>query len=173
MFLSFIWKVVHPVSDLTQPCLTSVKLMELAGKLDHSLPVQFLEPSQFLIGPTCKYPESSWTTTPLNNPCRRKGVPSTFTILACHHCGCDALCRSQKMSDVATDDLTLARFLAVLSSLFQVTWADLVFLDLSDRVLEVCSTCLDQTPLLKALVDRVKELPRIKKHIETRPERPV
>ena len=77
------------------------------------------------------------------------------------------------MSDVATDDLTLARFLAVLSSLFQVTWADLVFLDLSDRVLEVCSTCLDQTPLLKALVDRVKELPRIKKHIETRPERPV
>jgi len=54
-----------------------------------------------------------------------------------------------------------------------VTWADLVFLDASGRMLEVCSTCLDQTPLLKALVDRVKELPRIKKHIETRPERPV
>ena len=26
----------HPVSDRTQPCLTSVKLMELAGLLGHS-----------------------------------------------------------------------------------------------------------------------------------------
>ena len=29
-------KVAHPVSDLTQPCLTSVKLMVLAGSLGHS-----------------------------------------------------------------------------------------------------------------------------------------
>ena len=28
--------VAHPVSDRTQPCLTSVKLMELAGPLGHS-----------------------------------------------------------------------------------------------------------------------------------------
>ena len=35
-FWSFIWKVAHPVSDRTQPCLTSVKLMELAGPLGHS-----------------------------------------------------------------------------------------------------------------------------------------
>ena len=26
----------HPVTDRTQPCLTSVKLMELAGPLGHS-----------------------------------------------------------------------------------------------------------------------------------------
>ena len=31
-------KVAHPVSDRTQPCLTSVKLMELAGPLGHNLP---------------------------------------------------------------------------------------------------------------------------------------
>ena len=31
-----IWKVTHPVSDRTQPCLTLVKLMELAGSLGHS-----------------------------------------------------------------------------------------------------------------------------------------
>ena len=30
------WKVAHPVSDRTQPCITSVKLMELAGPLGHS-----------------------------------------------------------------------------------------------------------------------------------------
>ena len=36
-FWSFIWKVAHPVSDRTQPCLTSVKLMELTGPLGHSL----------------------------------------------------------------------------------------------------------------------------------------
>ena len=30
------WKVTHPVSDRTQPCLTSVKQMELAGPLGHS-----------------------------------------------------------------------------------------------------------------------------------------
>ena len=35
-FWSFIWKVAHPVSDHTQPCLTSVKLMELVGPLGHS-----------------------------------------------------------------------------------------------------------------------------------------
>ena len=35
-FWSFIWKVAHPVSDRTQPCLTSGKLMELAGPLGHS-----------------------------------------------------------------------------------------------------------------------------------------
>ena len=33
LFWSFIRKVAHPVSDRTQPCLTSVKLMELAGPL--------------------------------------------------------------------------------------------------------------------------------------------
>ena len=33
VFWSFIWKVAHPVSDRTQPCLTSVKLMVLAGPL--------------------------------------------------------------------------------------------------------------------------------------------
>ena len=36
LFWSFIWKVTHPVSDRTQPCLTSVKLMELAGLFGHS-----------------------------------------------------------------------------------------------------------------------------------------
>ena len=36
MFWSFIWKVAHPVSDRTQSCLTSVKLMELAGPPGHS-----------------------------------------------------------------------------------------------------------------------------------------
>ena len=36
LFWSFIWKVTHLVSDCTQPCLTSVKLMELAGLLGHS-----------------------------------------------------------------------------------------------------------------------------------------
>ena len=35
-FWSFIWKVAHPVSDRTQPCLTSVKLMQLAGPFGHS-----------------------------------------------------------------------------------------------------------------------------------------
>ena len=35
-FWSFIWKVAHPVSDRTQPCLTSVKLMVLAGPIGHS-----------------------------------------------------------------------------------------------------------------------------------------
>ena len=29
-------EAAHPVSDRTQPCLTSVKLMELAGPLGHS-----------------------------------------------------------------------------------------------------------------------------------------
>ena len=29
-------KVAHPVSDRTQPCLTSFKLMELAWQLGHS-----------------------------------------------------------------------------------------------------------------------------------------
>ena len=33
---SFIWKVTHPFSDRTQPCLTLVKLMELAGLFGHS-----------------------------------------------------------------------------------------------------------------------------------------
>ena len=42
LFWSFIWKVAHPVSDRTQPCLTSVKLMELAGPLGHS-PRQYSE----------------------------------------------------------------------------------------------------------------------------------
>ena len=37
LFWSFIWKVAHPVSDRTLPCLTSVKLMELAGSFGHSL----------------------------------------------------------------------------------------------------------------------------------------
>ena len=32
-FWSFIWKVAHPVSDRSQPCLASDKLMELAGPL--------------------------------------------------------------------------------------------------------------------------------------------
>ena len=36
LFWSFIQKVAHPVSDSTQPCLTSVKLLELAGPLGHS-----------------------------------------------------------------------------------------------------------------------------------------
>ena len=36
LFRSFIWKVVHPVTDRTQPCLTSVKLLELATSLGHS-----------------------------------------------------------------------------------------------------------------------------------------
>ena len=36
LFCSLIWKVTHPVSDRTQPCLTLVKLMELAGSLGHS-----------------------------------------------------------------------------------------------------------------------------------------
>ena len=36
LFLSFIWKVTHPVSDRTQPCFTSVKLIDLAGPLGHS-----------------------------------------------------------------------------------------------------------------------------------------
>ena len=35
-FWSFIREVAHPVSDRTQPCLTSAKLMELAGPLGHS-----------------------------------------------------------------------------------------------------------------------------------------
>ena len=35
VFWSFIWKVAHPVSDRTQPCLASVKLMVLAGPLGH------------------------------------------------------------------------------------------------------------------------------------------
>ena len=33
---SFMWKVAHQVSDRTQPFLTSVKLIELAGPLGHS-----------------------------------------------------------------------------------------------------------------------------------------
>ena len=36
LFWSFIRKVAHPVSDRTQPFLTSVKLMGLAGPLGHS-----------------------------------------------------------------------------------------------------------------------------------------
>ena len=36
LFWPFIWNVADPVSDHTQPCLTSVKLMELAGPLGHS-----------------------------------------------------------------------------------------------------------------------------------------
>ena len=39
LFWSFIRKVAHPVSDRTQPCLISVKLMELAGPLGHSPPI--------------------------------------------------------------------------------------------------------------------------------------
>ena len=35
-FWSFIQKVAHPVSDRTQPCITSVKLMEMAGPPGHS-----------------------------------------------------------------------------------------------------------------------------------------
>ena len=31
-----IWKVAHPVSNRTQPCLTSAKLVGLAGPLGHS-----------------------------------------------------------------------------------------------------------------------------------------
>ena len=37
LYWSFIWKVTHPVSDSTKPCLTSFKLMELAAPLGHSL----------------------------------------------------------------------------------------------------------------------------------------
>ena len=36
LFWSFIRKVALPVSDPTQPCLTSAKLVELAGPLCHS-----------------------------------------------------------------------------------------------------------------------------------------
>ena len=36
VFWPFIWKVGHPVSDRTEPCLTSVMLLELAGTLVHS-----------------------------------------------------------------------------------------------------------------------------------------
>ena len=36
VFWLFIWKFAHPVSDRTQPCLTSVKLVVLAGPLGHS-----------------------------------------------------------------------------------------------------------------------------------------
>ena len=36
LFRSFIWKVAHSDYDRTPPCLTSVKLMGLAGPLGHS-----------------------------------------------------------------------------------------------------------------------------------------
>ena len=36
LFWSLIWKVAHPVSDHTQPCLTSIKQMKLAGPIGHS-----------------------------------------------------------------------------------------------------------------------------------------
>ena len=36
LFWSCIWKVAHPDFDRTQPCLTSVKQVELAGPLDNS-----------------------------------------------------------------------------------------------------------------------------------------
>ena len=40
-------EVTHPVSVRTQPCLTSVKLMELAGPLGHS-------PRKGIIQEVCK-----------------------------------------------------------------------------------------------------------------------
>ena len=53
---------------------------------------------------------------------------------------------------------------------FQVTWADLALIDVGSLMLKQYPTCFDKTPLVKALYDRVIALPRIKKHIETRPE---
>ena len=56
-------------------------------------------------------------------------------------------------------------------SFLQVTWADLALFDVSDSLLGIYPPCLDKTPLLKALKERVNALPRIKKYIETRPVR--
>ncbi|XP_065051958.1 probable glutathione S-transferase 8 [Rhopilema esculentum] len=52
----------------------------------------------------------------------------------------------------------------------QVTLADLSFLDTACIMLEMKPGCLDATPLLKALYDRLNALPNIKKYIETRPK---
>ena len=56
--------------------------------------------------------------------------------------------------------------------LFQATWADVAIANFSVHFVGLYPTCLDKTPLLKALVDRVNELPRIKKWYETRPDTP-
>ena len=58
-------------------------------------------------------------------------------------------------------------------SFLQVTWADLAFLDVGAGLLNLYPSCLDKTPLLKALNERVNALPRIKEYIETRPVRDV
>jgi len=50
-----------------------------------------------------------------------------------------------------------------------VTWADLTLADFGVHLLDMYPPCLEKTPLLKALIDRVNALPRIKKYIETRP----
>jgi len=54
----------------------------------------------------------------------------------------------------------------------EATWADLALANFSVHFVGLYPTCLDKTLLLKALIDRVNELPRIKKWIETRPDTP-
>ena len=62
---SFIWEVAHPVSDRTQPCVTSVKLMELAGPIGHSLTPHYV----------CL---DTSTSTPIEEQCTSQCSPPFF-----------------------------------------------------------------------------------------------
>ena len=55
----------------------------------------------------------------------------------------------------------------------QVTWADLALADVGFTMLDLYPPAFDKTPLLKALYDRVMELPAVKKHCESRPKTPL
>ena len=96
-FWSFIRKVAHPVSDRTQPCLTSVKLIELAGPLGHSpLLVRPLPSTCMVMGPCASIFKKSASAT-----CAvkiEKGVPDTKhargqkCTINCVICPTDATC---------------------------------------------------------------------------------
>ena len=52
---------------------------------------------------------------------------------------------------------------------FQLTWADLAFVDATDMFIHIFPNCLDATPLLKDLNSRVLAMPKIKAFMDARP----
>ena len=54
-----------------------------------------------------------------------------------------------------------------------MTWADLFLADVGYNMIEVYAPALDNTPLLKALYERVMALPNVKKHCDARPVTPM
>ncbi len=73
---------------------------------------------------------------------------------------------------VARIDILEFLIIVFLIYTFQVTVADLMFIDSCESFLKLEPTCLDATPLLKALNQKVLATPKIKAYMESRPPNP-